>query len=305
MESLLARLEALEQANRHPPPFWRNTAAVGVLGGVIAIVPASLTAIHEYYQTEREVRLNTTRYEHERTVSYLDRALSPETTEFKQLQVLRFLSTLPSEKDQPIAQWAKAEIEQVTQTVEQLEQVSADAKKTLASLETKKDVLEAETEQILVAAGSKSVEQVEPLLVAKQHQLEQTQKEIEKVEQKAQAAAIRTGKVIEPVVTPEPEPGPAPPVLGRSWGIQIATRRDEAEIRRLAALVSGRGVTPTIYRRNSTYHLMVGRYGTREDAESHVAQARRYVGEGALLRNLDSFCRVTKSSDGLVRCAER
>lgn len=305
MESLLARLEALEQTHRQPPPFWRNTAAVGVLGGIIAIVPASLTAIHEYYQTEREVRLNTTRYEHERTVSYLDRALSPETTEFKQLQVLRFLSTLPSDKDQPIAQWAQREIEQVTQTVEQLEQVSAEAKKTLVSLETKKDVLEAETEQILVGAQSNNAEEVEPLLVAKQQQLEQTRQEIEKVEQKAQAAAIRTGKVVEPIVTPEPEPEPALPVLGQTWGIQIATRRDEADIRRLAALVSGRGVTPTIYRKGPTYHLLVGRYGTRQEAESHVAEARRYVGEGALLRNLDSFCRGTKKSDGIVRCAER
>ena len=115
---LLARLDALEQGRKEPQPFWKNTALMGFIGATIAVVPPLLTAIHEYYQTEREVRLSVAKYQHERTISYLDRAMSPETKEAKQAQVFRFLQHLPEED--PIHQWARGELDLVEGAIEQL-----------------------------------------------------------------------------------------------------------------------------------------------------------------------------------------
>ncbi len=299
---LLARIEALEQerSGSKPAPFWKNTAAVGMVGGLIAIVPASLTAIHEYYQTEREVLLNTTKYQHERTVSYLDRALNPDTTEIKQAQVLRFLRHLP-EKD-PIREWAEEELGRVEEDIEELKKETQEAEKTLESLETKKVVLEAETEQILEAAENKGVEEVEPLLQAKQSELDDTRRKIKKVEQKAAAAARRVGEL--PPMEPELSAPSFVGSVGRNWRIRIAARQKEGEIKLLAAQVSGKGETPQIYSKGPMFYLFVGRYQTREQAEEHVGRMRGLLGEGAWARDVSTFCKSPNKKPGYIECGE-
>jgi len=308
IEQLLARIDALEQQQaRTPAPFWRNTAAVGVLGGLIAIVPASLTAIREYYQTEREVRLNTTKYKHERTLSYLDRALSTETTEAKQAQVLRFLRTIPDESD-PIRQWAEQELARVEELVEQLKQEAKGGEKKLEVLATEKAVLEAEAEQLRTTAegSATSAEAVEPLLQANQDQQEQTLREIEKTQRKVQDAAVRAGapELASPVMAPTvPTSGPSAPT---TWRVRIAADRDLAEIERQAALAGTRGEgTPDVYAKNGMYYLFLGRFDARDAAIERVGEYKRLLGRGALVQDMEVFCPTPSKRGNVWICGER
>ncbi len=305
IETLLARIEALEAKKAEPPPFWRNTAAVGILGGVIAIIPASLTAIQEYYQTEREVRLNTTKYAHERTVSYLDRALSPETTEAKQAQVLRFLSQLPGEQEQHLRDWADGELTKVEDQVAQLKKEVEHEKKKIESLESQKEVLVAETEQIAVEAASRGNEESAELLIeAKRSKIENKNIEIAKSESKVQVAARRAGapELAESMIE---LPKPMPAGGAKSWRVQIAADRSKAAIEQAAAVASGGGMgKPEIYSKAGMYYLLMGKFESREAATDRVADYKRLLGQGAIVKNVDLLCPSPRKGNGLLRCGD-
>lgn len=285
---LLARLEALEQRplTKDPQPFWKNTALVGFMGASIAVVPPLLTAIHEYYQTEREVRLSVARYQHERTISYLDRALSPETKEAKQAQVFRFLRHLP--EDDPIHQWAKGELNLVEGTIEQLKQEVQTRKDDLAEQEA---AIKEELDQIEGAvADADTAETAEPLLRVAQIALAEKNMEAYQSRQKISALEVRAGLAPETAEEPSPVAPSIEDMRPRLWKLRIAIASDLRAANNLADRARARGAKPEIRKQGEQYWVLVGTFGTQNQARDGREAARKFLLGPVAIVDITKWC---------------
>lgn len=300
---LLVRLEALERAHR-PHSLWKNTALLGLVGTLIAVVPPSLTAIHEYYQTEREVRLSLARYQHERTLSYLDRALSPETEEAKQAQVFRFLRHLPEED--PVRQWATEELAIVQVSIAALKEEIAANELRLQQLELEKKATVGQAAAAIEAAAPK--QEIDTVVQAAQLEVESYEREIEQIQEQTKSLKVRAGEAPArrpEAATPALDVGAPMRPLSRpsQWRLWIATASTLADARTKAAKVAEAGEEPAIYRKSSVFYVMVGRYASRQEAAEDGRESSRHLGRGARPIDLMAWCSSQRPQDGYTECA--
>ncbi len=299
LEALTRRLEALEKVKPEPPPFWRNTALIGFMGAVIATIPPSLTAIQEYFQTEREVRLSMTTYQHERTISYLDRALNPETEEAKQAQVFRFLRHLPEED--PIRRWAEEELLLVERALDQLGEQIVATEKELTQAKAEKD---AQTE--LVAATIDKVgptEELDSFVHAMQMQVGDKDRDIDHLERKVTRLRVRAGEVPAATISADPaQAGAEDPGRSSLWAMRVSVEPSLEDALGSVARVRAAGGQPDVYRKGSFYYLFIGRYGTKAAADREVRAARDYLGEGAVVTDVALWCGESTRRTGYTEC---
>lgn len=302
-DELLARLDALERTHDKPHPLWKNTALVGLIGTLVAVIPPSLTAIREYYQTEREVRLSLAKYQHERTLSYLDRALSPETEEAKQAQVFRFLRHLPEED--PVRRWAEGELHIVEESIEALKEEIAANKVKLQQLELEKTAtLDQATAALEIAAPKDDVETV---VQAAQLEVGSYERKIEALQEKTTNLEIRAGQT--PAARAGSErvetglAGDAPQAVRPSqWRLQIATEPKLDEAQAKADKARKAGADPILYRKNGLYFVTVGRYGSMDEASQQAPQASRYLRKGARPVDIMVWCSSQRPQPAFIDC---
>lgn len=301
-DTLLARIDALERAAEHKPsPLWKNTALVGLIGTLVAVIPSSLTAIREYYQTEREVRLSLVRYQHERTLSYLDRALNPDTAEAKQAQVFRFLQHLP--KDDPVRQWADDELTIVEQSIVGIQQQVDGKEKLLAQLELEKQAVIDETTAVLEAPAVEE-EEVETALQVAQLETSHLDRKIDKIQQEAVNLKVRAGDAPSPEAAVGATVVLAPPRHPSYWRLQIASASTIEKAQAKAAQAKAAGAAnPSIYRKRSLFHVLIGRYGSKQDAGTASTTVSGYVGSGVRPVDVMVWCSTQKPRDGYIECS--
>ncbi|MCH9682294.1 MAG: hypothetical protein K0V04_12720, partial [Deltaproteobacteria bacterium] len=279
-------------------PFWKNTPLIGFMGAIIATIPPSLTAIQEYFQTEREVRLAMTQYQHERTISYLDRALSPETEEAKQAQVFRFLRYLPEED--PIRKWADGELPLVERALGQIEEQILEAEKELGEARAQK---EAQTDAVAATIDKVGpTEALEPIVAAMQMQVADKDRDIDMLERKVDRLKIRAGE------TPAPTAAAGAAVLSAGferpslWSNKISVEPTLDKALEAARTVRQKGGQPEIYLHNSLYYLFIGRYGTKDAANKQVPSAVEYLNEGVFPTDLALWCGESVRRTGFIEC---
>ncbi|HWB77966.1 MAG TPA: hypothetical protein VG755_23540 [Nannocystaceae bacterium] len=120
LKTLLAideRITALEASKGERKPWWKNAALIAAYGGLLALVPAFVTGVAGWFENQRELELESRKQKHERTLAYLGLAVDPESTEAARAQVLRFLASL---RDDPVGEWAAAELDLVNGKIAEL-----------------------------------------------------------------------------------------------------------------------------------------------------------------------------------------
>lgn len=282
LDDLTRRVAALEDKKKEPLPFWRNTALVGFLGATIAAVPPMLTAIHEYYQTEREVRLSLVKYGHERTISYLDRALSPETKEAKQAQVFRFLKHLP--EDDPIHKWAKAELDRVDGRIEELKAEVQDRKEGLVAKQKEIDKELAQIEDVL--ADAETTEEAVPLLEAAQISLAEKNLEVAASRNEIIELEERAGLAPDRLAERLPKPALRPSL----WKIRIGSYNRLDKAMSAADTARAAGARPEIRKQGQHFWVLVGTYGTHSGALAAGPDARRFLGGPVGMIEVSKWC---------------
>lgn len=307
-DALIARIEALEHAHK-PQSLWKNTALVGLIGTLVAVIPPSLTAIHEYYQTEREVRLSLAKYQHERTLSYLDRALSPETEEAKQAQVFRFLRHLPQED--PVRQWAEEELTIVQQSISKLEQQIAANEERLRQLEQEKRATLDQTVAVIEAAAPK--EEVDTVVQAAQLEVDSYQRKIEQIQAETNSLKVRTGDALASRAEPAaagfaPEHGMADvptvaPTRVSQWRLQIGTALDlESALDKAHKARDAGQPDVTVYRKGSLFYVMVGRFASWNDAHGQSSKSRGSIRGLSRPVDIADWCSSQRPQPDYVEC---
>lgn len=306
---LLARIDALERAQHEskPLPLWKNTALLGLIGTLAAVLPPSLTAIHEYYQTEREVQNARIKLQHERTLAYLDRALSPEPEEARQAQVLRFLSTVPDDDD--LRSWASSELNLVEESIKALKQQISANQERIAQLEKERTATLDQTTAALQASAEPETK--ETVVQVAQLEVEDVNRKIEQIQNDTLGLKVRAGEmpaVAAGVVVSPAAPEVEAPRRASQWRLRLPVpTSDLEEAKRQAAKARGAGAEdPTIYRKSSVFYVLVDRFASQDEAHAHTAAARRYLdrGFGGFIRSVDvmEWCSSQRPRQGYIDC---
>ncbi len=168
LEALLAideRIASLEAAKGDKKPWWRNSALLAAYAGLIAFIPASVTAVAGWFENRGELQLAISKQEHERTLAYVGLAVDPSSNEAARLQVLRFLSSLDGD---PIGAWAREELAlvqtKIASLVDEKQEViaeveAADAKAKVAMAQAAELEVQAQADpRVAKAAAAKATE---------------------------------------------------------------------------------------------------------------------------------------------------
>lgn len=194
LENLLAideRITALEASKGDKRPWWKNAALVAAYGGLLAIVPAFITGVAGYFENQRELQLESRKQRNERTLAYLGLAVDPEATEAARAQVLRFLASL---KDDPVGEWAAAELELVNGTIAELQDEKAAAIDEVAIADAKAKTAQTAAAQLQAEADNnpKSAELIRQA-AGKTAEAQHLMADVKRKRDRVDALATRTG----------------------------------------------------------------------------------------------------------------
>jgi hypothetical protein len=192
MEALLRideRIGQLETARTEPKkPFWKNAALVAAYGSLIALVPALVTGVAGWIETQRELELAELRATHERSLAYLGLAVDPGSTEAARAQVLRFLASMHGD---PIGDWASAELSRVEDKIGELEAEKAVVVDQLDAATAKAETVESEAAQL--QAQAKDDPRLAKAAAAKSAQAQHLGEEVQRKRDTIDALSTRVG----------------------------------------------------------------------------------------------------------------
>jgi hypothetical protein len=165
-----ARLTAIEAANPREgtgggssDPWWRNTAAVTVITGLIAAVLPAMTLIDGCQQNSREAARLQIEQQDKIRQTYLERVLTPGVQEAQQVLVYSLLSRMKA--DPELSGWAE---EQLTKAEVKLADSQKEKKELEAGIKLRDAELEAARREI--AALETGAQPASPTAIAEQEQ---------------------------------------------------------------------------------------------------------------------------------------
>jgi DNA repair exonuclease SbcCD ATPase subunit len=192
LEALLridARIGELESARAEPKrPVWKNAALVAAYGSVIALVPALVTGVAGWLDNRRDFELARMKADSERTLAYVGLAVDPGATEAARAQVLRFLASLD---DDPIGEWASAELSRVEGEIQQLEAQKVDVASEVETAAKKVETASSEAAQL--QAQAREDPKIAKLAAAKTAQVKHLDEELQRKRDRFDALSTRTG----------------------------------------------------------------------------------------------------------------
>ena len=86
------------------------------------------------------------------------------------------------------------------------------------------------------------------------------------------------------------------------WSVVVNTYDDLGSARQGARTAEEAGYTPTIYVLDGKYDVVVGKYPTKEDAQSATISIRSKLNEGAYVVNLNDVCPIKNEVSQYIEC---
>ena len=182
-EALERRVAALERAPR-AEPWWRNPKMVTVIASLLAAFIPLTTAVDGYFKGRSSLALAAEQQRHAMRMDYMKTALDPQAPEIQRQSRLRLLIAI-LDTDDPVREWARAELGVVNQTVQQLETTLKTTKAELAQVQAEEQAARSKLGELESKLDETPTPSAAP---AEQHVLE---REVEKARQTLKDATQR------------------------------------------------------------------------------------------------------------------
>lgn len=135
LTALKARVAALEERleeRRKDEPWWRSARTVTLIASLLAAFVPLTSALEAYFKGQSDLALASEQQRHAMRMDYMRTALDPAAPEMQRQSRLRLLmAILPG--DDPVRDWAAAELDMVNSAVKQLKQELQTAQQQLAA----------------------------------------------------------------------------------------------------------------------------------------------------------------------------